>query len=200
MQDTKVGKPAVKLTKSIVEKLPVPTSGQEIYRDSELKGFAVRITVGGTRTYVVEKRIGGKVRRVTLSRTNVLSAEEARKRAQQFLGKVAGGRNPITEAQTLKAQTITLREVLDDYLCARGDKLKPRTQDQYRDVVLAVARTARRLRSPTGETNASSTLRRTWFSAGIASCRRSTVRPGRTLQCAFCGCSLTTPRMARGSR
>ena len=128
-------KPTIKLTKSVVEKLPVPEAGQEIYRDIELKGFGVRVTSGGARTYIVEKRIDRKVRRVKLGRSSELSAEEARKRAQDFLGKVAGGRNPIAEKREAEARDVTLREVLETYLADRGDQLKPRTRDQYRDIV-----------------------------------------------------------------
>src|SRR5215472_9925392 len=100
-----------KLTKSVVEKLAVPTTGQVIYRDSELKGFGLRVTSGGARTYIVEKRIDGKVRRVKIGRAdNALPAEKARRLAQEFLGKVAGGANPIVEKSAALVQAITLGE------------------------------------------------------------------------------------------
>jgi integrase len=138
MESVRAVKRSVKLTKSVVEKLPVPAAGQEIYRDGELRGFGVRVTSGGARTYIVEKRIGGKVRRVKIGRADdALPAEKARRLAQEFLGKVAGGTNPIAEKTAVKAQAITLGEVLDDYLVARGDKLKPRTREQYRDMIEA---------------------------------------------------------------
>jgi integrase len=136
MERAKAAKPPVKLTKSVVEKLPVPAAGQEIYRDSELKGFGLRVTSGGARTYIVEKRIGGKVKRVKIGRADAaLPTEKARRLAQEFLGTVAGGRNPIAEKAAVKAQAITLGEVLDDYLATRGIKLKPRTREQYRDLI-----------------------------------------------------------------
>src|SRR5712671_3762636 len=117
MERAKAAKPPVKLTKSVVEKLPAPAAGQEIYRDSELKGFGLRVTSGGARTYVVEKRIGGKVKRVKIGRADAaLPTEKARKLAQEFLGTVAGGRDPIAEKVAAKAQAITLGEVLADYL------------------------------------------------------------------------------------
>src|SRR5215471_2102617 len=115
METDRTSKPAIKLTKGAVEKLPVPETGQEIYRDIELKGFGIRVTSGGTKTYVGERRISGKVRRVTLGRSNVLSAEEARRRAQEFLGKVAGGRDPIAEKHASAARDITLLKVLETY-------------------------------------------------------------------------------------
>src|SRR5262249_14702355 len=84
------------------------------------------------------KRIGGRVRRVKIGRADAaLPAEKARRLAQEFLGKVAGGTDPIAEKAAAKAQAITLGEALDDYLAARGDKLKPRTRQQYRDIIEA---------------------------------------------------------------
>jgi integrase len=137
MESAASAKQPVKLTQSVVDRLPVPATGQAIYRDKELKGFGLRVTSGGARTYVVEKRIGGRVRRVKIGRADALKAEKARRLAHEFLGTVAGGRDPIAEKSAAKAQAITLGEVLDDYLAARGDKLKPRTRDQYRDVITA---------------------------------------------------------------
>jgi integrase len=137
MENTEPAKRSVKLNQSAIEKLPIPSAGQVIYRDKELKGFGLRVTSGGARTYVVEKRIGGRVRRVKIGRADALKSEKARRLAQEFLGKVAGGSDPIAERATVAAQAITLGEVLDDYLAARGDKLKPRTREQYRDVITA---------------------------------------------------------------
>src|SRR6516225_10236584 len=127
MESAASAKQPVKLTQSVVDRLPVPATGQAIYRDKELKGFGLRVTSGGARTYIVEKRIGGKVRRVKIGRADALLAEKARGLAQEFLGTVASGRNPIAEKDAAKAQAITLGEALNDYLDARGLKLKPRT-------------------------------------------------------------------------
>jgi integrase len=135
MKSATTPKRSVKLTQSVVERAPIPPAGQAIYRDSELKGFGLRVTSGGARTYVVEKRISGRVRRVKIGRADALKAEKARRLAQEFLGIVAGGRDPIAEKAAVKARTITLGEALDSYLVARGDKLKPRTREQYRDVI-----------------------------------------------------------------
>ncbi|MBK8162003.1 MAG: DUF4102 domain-containing protein [Gammaproteobacteria bacterium] len=48
---------SVKLTKSVVDKLAPPTTGQVFYRDTELKGFGLRITENGTKSFILEKRI-----------------------------------------------------------------------------------------------------------------------------------------------
>ena len=124
----------MKLTKTAVEKLKPPAAGQAFFRDDELRGFALRITAAGTKSYVVEKLVGRKVRRITIGRANVLSAEVARKRAQEMLGKIAGGRDPVEEKAIAEARSVTLLQGLEAYLEARKE-LKPTTAAQYRKVI-----------------------------------------------------------------
>lgn len=121
----------MKLTKTAVEKLPVPDAGQAIYRDDELKGFAVRVTPSGRKTFVVEKRIGGgSPKRKTLGRFGELTAEQARKQATAFLGKVASGEDPIAQARDGEARAVTLRQAFELYLKTR--QLKASTVHDYR--------------------------------------------------------------------
>ena len=72
-----------KITKSTVDKLSTPETGQAFIRDSELKGFAVRITSSGSKSFILEKRIDGKVKRITLGRYPELTVEQARKEAHK---------------------------------------------------------------------------------------------------------------------
>lgn len=130
---------AMKFTKSIVEKIPIPQDrDQMFYRDNH-KGFGLRVTRNGVKSFVVEKLIGGKVRRITLGRFGDLTVEQARKEAEKLLGKIATGIDPIAEKQTAKAQKVTLKEVLEDYKQARKN-LKPKTiYDYERAIKIAFA-------------------------------------------------------------
>ena len=56
-----------KLTKSYIDKLAVPVSGQAFYRDPLFTGFAVRITAQGAKSFILERRVNHKVKRITLS-------------------------------------------------------------------------------------------------------------------------------------
>ena len=58
----------MKLTKAVIDKLPVPGSGYALYRDDELSGFGVRITHAGVKSFFLEKRIHRKVKRLTIGR------------------------------------------------------------------------------------------------------------------------------------
>lgn len=126
----------VKLTKSFADKAQATTGKDQIfYRDSELKGFALRITANGTKSFVIEKIIGNKVRRITLGKySDALPVEKARKKAQVLLGQIADGIDPIAEKRATKMRSVTLKEVLDDYMQARKS-LKPKTLYDYKRVL-----------------------------------------------------------------
>ena len=126
-----------KVTKSRVGNLPTPHQGQAFLRDTILKGFAVRVTGSGAKSFVVEKRIDGKVKRITLGGYPELTVEQARKEAQKLLGKIATGINPIAEKQAERIRGVTLIDAFADFLKARKN-LKPRTLYDYRRV-MAVA-------------------------------------------------------------
>ncbi|MEW8454443.1 MAG: tyrosine-type recombinase/integrase [Candidatus Thiodiazotropha sp.] len=127
----------MKLTKTTVEQAPIPTAGQVFYRDDQLKGFALRVTARGVKSFVVEKRIQGRVKRKTLGRFGELTAEQARKEAQKFLGQVASGQDPISAQKDREAQSVTLGEVFERYLKVRAS-LKPATVQDYRRLMREV--------------------------------------------------------------
>lgn len=126
---------SVKLTKSLIDKIQ-PTEGREqvFYRDVQLKGFALRVTSNGVKSFIVETRIAGKVKRMTLGKFGQLTAEEARKQAKHMLGKIAKGDNPIAEKKVNKIKNLALKDVFNDYLKARKD-LKSLTVKDYQGIL-----------------------------------------------------------------
>ncbi|GKS70002.1 phage integrase family protein [Nitrosomonas sp. PY1] len=123
-----------KITKSYVNKLSTPETGQAFVRDSELKGFAVRVTSAGAKSFILEKRIDGKVKRLTLGRYPELTVEQARKKAHKLLGHIAIGRNPVAERKQESLQGTTLKQAFDDFVKTRKN-LKERTLYDYRRVM-----------------------------------------------------------------
>jgi integrase len=117
----------MKLTKTTVEKLPLPATGQALVWDSELKGFGVRLTPG-SRAYIAQSRVGGKTRRVTLGAHGTITADEARKRARKALVSMGDAVDPSEERKRAKALSATLREVSADYMRDRRD-LKPSSRE-----------------------------------------------------------------------
>lgn len=126
-----------KLTKSFIDALPLPetqTDGratQVIYRDSALPGFGLRVGSGGAKTFFIERRIKGRVKRISIGRYGLLTPSQARTKAQELLSSIILGDDPTTKKSTHKADSITLRQALDDYIAARKD-LKKYSQYNYR--------------------------------------------------------------------
>ncbi len=127
----------MKLTKTVVDRCSIPspvppaTKCQVFLRDDAMRGFALRVTSGGVKTFILEKRIKGKVKRITLGRYPDLTAEQARRQAQKMLGEIATGLDPVAKAKRERDESITLGEVFEDYLEARRN-LKESTIHDYR--------------------------------------------------------------------
>lgn len=130
MASTQSGNQKVKLTKSLVDRTPFPDAGQSFLRDTLLNGFALRLTPG-SKSFVLEKRIHGKVKRVTLGRYPEITVEQARNEAQKWLGQIATGANPIADNSHRKIKGTTLGEAFEAFLGARKS-LKPKTVYDYR--------------------------------------------------------------------
>src|SRR6516165_7904986 len=96
------------LTKTAIERLTPPSEGQIFHRDDKRKGLAVRITAGGTKSFVLEKLVGRRVRRMTLGRCNEISVEKAWQIAQKHLGEIAAGLDPVEERKRKEAISVRL--------------------------------------------------------------------------------------------
>ena len=122
------------LTKRTVEALE-PDRRPWIAWDDRLTGFGVRVQPSGAKTFVVNYRTGSGGRsapnkRVTLGRFGRITPEQARRMAQELLGKVASGEDPAQERAEARDMS-TLARAFEDYLGA-NPRRKPRTVEMYR--------------------------------------------------------------------
>lgn len=124
---------SVNLTKTVIDKTPLPQVGQLILRDAKLKGFGVRILPSGSRSFIFEKRVEGRVRRMTIGKYGELTCEQARKQATKLAGQLAMGGNPIADRQREKMLALTLEQVFADFVRVRP--LKDRTLYDYRRLI-----------------------------------------------------------------
>jgi integrase len=124
----------MKLTKTVIDKLPIPEGEPAFHRDDEIKGFGVKVFPSGVKSFFLEKRVAGKVKRITIGRYGELTAEQARKEAVKLAGQIATGGDPVADRQEAKLKAVTLRQVFTDYLNARSS-LKPTTVKDYRYVM-----------------------------------------------------------------
>ena len=127
----------ITLNKRNVDAL-VPEDRPFIAWDDRLTGFGIRVQPSGVRSYIVNYRAGdggrnAANRRLVLARHPRVTAEQARRLAQETLGKVAGGEDPAA-ARARSRAVPTLREAFEDYLAA-GPKRKDSTIAVYRSTV-----------------------------------------------------------------
>jgi integrase len=100
------------LTEKFVEKIKPPATGETFYRDRDLRGFALRVNWGGVKAFVVEGRINGRVRRITLGRWPVLATVVARREALKMKTDIRAGIDPTVTA----AAAATFKALVDRYL------------------------------------------------------------------------------------
>ncbi len=122
-----------KLTQKFVNEVEPPERGQKIYRDTVLVGLALRVTPG-SKTYVVEARVNGVARRITLGKSGPLTPTTARKKARKLQAMMAAGKDPMVEKAKKKITGVTLHEILEQFLSVRN--LKPNTVRVYRYMVV----------------------------------------------------------------
>ena len=72
-----------------------PREGEYAIHDETLRGFMLRVQPGGSRSWVLRFRRGGKPRRVTLGQVGTMVADQARAAALALLAREkGGGRSP----------------------------------------------------------------------------------------------------------
>ena len=83
----------LRLTKQLIDETPFPATGQIFVRDTALQGFALRVTKG-QKSFILEKRIHGRMRRLTIGPYGPLTLDQARKLAAAHVGAIAQGEDP----------------------------------------------------------------------------------------------------------
>lgn len=107
-------------TKPALERLPMPEAGQRVtYHDTKTPGLTLRVTSAGAKSYCVQKRINGRVERITLGKFPGMTIEQARTAAAKVLGTVAAGDNPA-EVKRGKRQEMTLNDLFNEYMSRRA--------------------------------------------------------------------------------
>jgi hypothetical protein len=110
---------------------PDPSGKQVLYWDNQLRGFGVLASgVSNAKSYVVQQVLpGGRTRRVTIARTNLIKLDAATQRAKELLAAFYRGIDP----KASRRGEATLRSTLDEYLTARAN-LRP-SASAYRDTI-----------------------------------------------------------------
>jgi integrase len=131
--------PMQKLTQALVDAQTADGRDRFIF-DSQLSGFALRITPTGKRIFVAQGRVSGRKRRITVGYASDMSLSKAREEALQTLAAMRGGVDPTAERKARlrasAAKTITIGELAERWMAEFViPKLKPRTASDYRQLL-----------------------------------------------------------------
>lgn len=116
---------AVGLTDAKIKGLSAPKTGRVEVADKVVSGLRIRVGSSGTKTFIVRKRIGGRVANVTVGRFHDtrFTLADARKKARTLLNDIEGGGDPRAETRRATgAAKGTIRALFDDYKKAKAGK------------------------------------------------------------------------------
>jgi len=106
----------VRLTKSLVDDLQPPAKGQAFLWDSEIPGFAVRITPTGVKAWIVQMQVrGGKERRMTVGLCSKLPLDKARIEARKLIANADLGRDVAQERQEARQVKPEANPTVEDF-------------------------------------------------------------------------------------
>lgn len=127
------------ITETLVKKAIPPERGNAIVYDDEVKGFGLRVTAAGSKSFVLNYRIAGRERRLTIGGYPAWTAAAARDEAKKLRRLVDQGVDPLAERQD-RAKAPTVQMLWEEYerrhlptLSARG-QLDQRAM--WRDFIL----------------------------------------------------------------
>ena len=115
--------PRIKLTKSTIDTLPVPSSDL-VYWDVASPGFGVKVTPTGRKVFIVLYRTGGagsKLRKYTIGPYGRVTLHQARVAAQKVFAAKHEGRDPAAEKRQSKCRAVAdrIEDLLESFIIQR---------------------------------------------------------------------------------
>src|SRR5262245_484845 len=118
-----------RITEDVVKRAS-PARGTFFLRDDRQIGFGLRVTPNGAKSFIVEGRVNGRMRRFTVGSAARFTGNEARGKAKKLLAEMHDGVDPQLKRRSVRQRSDTLQAMLDAYISAKN--LKETTADKYR--------------------------------------------------------------------
>ena len=102
----------------------------------DMTGFGVRVYPTGTKVYMVQSRGPDGLKRVTVGRHGVISADRARRRAALIIARIKAGEAPLAAPMAREATGPTVADLAEQYFREHvAVRCKPGTAKLHRRVV-----------------------------------------------------------------
>jgi integrase len=115
------------LNEVVVRNLPLPEKGQRSHWDASLPGFGIRVSQGGSKSWIVLDPRSKSRTQETIGRYPVISLQEARGEAKRRLAENTLGRH--------KPRPIAYKTAVELYLKEKRGELKPGVYADYERVL-----------------------------------------------------------------
>ena len=109
------------------------------FRDEREPGLYLYVTSAGTKTFYLYRKFRGHPWAIKLGRYPDLSVAAARELARQQKGLLARGIDPKAQAREEKRTCLSYAQAYDEYVSAKGERLKPGSLKAYRHASNALA-------------------------------------------------------------
>lgn len=129
--------PKLLLNKTNIDAKAKPDEkGDVLFWDTRTRGFGVRVTPKGVKTFIAQGRVKDTTtdRRVSIGTYGAWTVDDARAEAERYRGMFERGIDPVALKKERAAETVTLRQTMEAYVGIPG-KLKPATAEEYRRYV-----------------------------------------------------------------
>jgi len=126
---------AQKLADAIIKKLPKPETGEKITYDTQVKGFGIRVTAKGARSFLLNYRTKlGRERRFTIGAFPDWKTAAARKEAADLKKQIDRGGDPLGEIRAGR-QAPTVADLCDRFVADYLPRKRLSTQVSYRQQI-----------------------------------------------------------------
>src|SRR6516164_6475702 len=134
---------AQRLTDRAVKSVPAPDTGNKVYYDDLVRGFGLRVTRAGARSFVLDyrRRSDALQRRVTIGQFPDWNTAAARQEAKRLKREVDSGADPVGAYREARAAA-TVADLCDRFEQDYIPRKRPSTQQSYRQQIAADIRPA----------------------------------------------------------
>jgi integrase len=126
----------MRLTDNVIKRLPLPERDNRIVFDDAVKGFGIRITAGGAKTFVLAYRRDGQQRRFNIGAFGAWNTTQAREEAKRLKRAVDGGGDPASERVDNRTAP-TVADLAERFIADYLPRKRATTQRVYRQQIAA---------------------------------------------------------------
>jgi integrase len=128
-----------RLTDKLAKTLPPPAIGNKLYYDTDLRGFAVRVTAAGARAFVLNYRSSGRERRYTIGSFPEWTTAAARKEAGELKKLIDKGHDPMGDRHEDRAAP-TVGELIERFVSDYLPRKRDSTRREYLTILEKIVR------------------------------------------------------------